>query len=324
MRGSEFHQTEYFGPILGIMSAKTLAEAISIVNEIEYGLTSGLQSLDRDELRLWLSTVEAGNLYVNRGITGAIVRRQPFGGWKKSAIGMGSKAGGPNYLFGLVDWEDDPISSIDDQLTVLPKTQEWLSKLGDLGFSSEESTWLRNAMNSDALAWKNEFGVSRDVSELGVERNILRYRPTEVVLRFSADASVVDSVRGIAAAIASQASFLVSTARHFPSQMTRAIESTGAKVVIEDPSQWEARLRNLASLSGGKSSQRVRLISGPAREREISRAHNATFGKPDIAIFGGKVVSSGRIEMLPYFHEQAVSITAHRFGSPIDTSRGLL
>ena len=46
-------------------------------------------------------------MYVNRGITGAIVRRQPFGGWKKSTVGSGTKAGGPNYLVALTDWEPD-------------------------------------------------------------------------------------------------------------------------------------------------------------------------------------------------------------------------
>jgi RHH-type proline utilization regulon transcriptional repressor/proline dehydrogenase/delta 1-pyrroline-5-carboxylate dehydrogenase len=95
-RGSEYHLTEYFGPILGIMTAETLDEAIDLVNEIAYGLTSGLHSLDAEELRRWLARVEAGNLYINRGITGALVGRHPFGGFRMS--GGGTKAGGPDYL----------------------------------------------------------------------------------------------------------------------------------------------------------------------------------------------------------------------------------
>ena len=75
--------TEYFGPVLGIMRAETLEEAIRLQNAVEFGLTAGLHSLDPDEIKLWLSTGEAGNVYVNRGTTGAIVRRQPFGGWKR-------------------------------------------------------------------------------------------------------------------------------------------------------------------------------------------------------------------------------------------------
>ncbi|HEY1154736.1 MAG TPA: bifunctional proline dehydrogenase/L-glutamate gamma-semialdehyde dehydrogenase, partial [Arthrobacter sp.] len=80
-RGSYFHLTEFFGPVLGVMTAETLEEAIAIQNQIEYGLTAGLHSLDTEELGMWLDTIQAGNLYVNRGITGAIVQRQPFGGW---------------------------------------------------------------------------------------------------------------------------------------------------------------------------------------------------------------------------------------------------
>ncbi len=102
--GSTFHQTEYFGPILGIMSAKNLDEAISFQNGVDYGLTAGIHSLDPDEVSYWLDRVEAGNCYVNRGITGAIVQRQPFGGWKKSSVGPGAKAGGPNYLMGMGSW----------------------------------------------------------------------------------------------------------------------------------------------------------------------------------------------------------------------------
>ncbi|OZV66002.1 hypothetical protein CA773_12860, partial [Neisseria gonorrhoeae] len=81
-RGSEFHLTEYFGPVLGLIAADDLDEAMAIQNEVDYGLTAGLHSLDRDEIERWLDRVEAGNAYVNRSTVGAIVRRQPFGGWK--------------------------------------------------------------------------------------------------------------------------------------------------------------------------------------------------------------------------------------------------
>ncbi|GMA89830.1 bifunctional proline dehydrogenase/L-glutamate gamma-semialdehyde dehydrogenase [Homoserinibacter gongjuensis] len=99
--GSAFHRVEYFGPVLGIMSARTLDEAIERQNAVDYGLTAGIHSLDAAEVARWIDRVEAGNLYVNRGTTGAIVQRQPFGGWKRSVVGAGAKAGGPNYLLGL-------------------------------------------------------------------------------------------------------------------------------------------------------------------------------------------------------------------------------
>ena len=79
-------------------------QAIALANATPFGLTSGIQSLDDREIARWVDRVEAGNLYVNRPITGAIVRRQPFGGWKASSVGPGAKAGGPNYVLQLARW----------------------------------------------------------------------------------------------------------------------------------------------------------------------------------------------------------------------------
>ncbi|MBP5277423.1 MAG: bifunctional proline dehydrogenase/L-glutamate gamma-semialdehyde dehydrogenase [Prevotella sp.] len=90
-------RTELFAPLLAVAPYDTLEEAVDLVNGLDYGLTSGLQSLDEQEQRYWKNHIQAGNLYINRGITGAVVNRQPFGGMKLSAFGPGLKAGGPNY-----------------------------------------------------------------------------------------------------------------------------------------------------------------------------------------------------------------------------------
>ena len=102
--GSEFHLTECFGPVLGLMRADDLAHAIALANQPSYGLTGGIHSLDDREVACWCDEVEVGNAYVNRVITGAIVQRQPFGGWKRSAIGPGAKAGGRHYVASLGTW----------------------------------------------------------------------------------------------------------------------------------------------------------------------------------------------------------------------------
>ena len=103
--GSWSHQNEWFGPVLGIMAAPDFSTALLWQNSVPYGLTAGVHSLDEEECEEWLAQVEAGNLYVNRGVTGAVVNRQPFGGWKRSSVGPTSKAGGPNYLNNLRNWE---------------------------------------------------------------------------------------------------------------------------------------------------------------------------------------------------------------------------
>jgi RHH-type transcriptional regulator, proline utilization regulon repressor / proline dehydrogenase / delta 1-pyrroline-5-carboxylate dehydrogenase len=104
--GSFTHGTEFFGPVLAVMPARDLHEAIDLVNATGYGLTSGLESLDDREHRLWQEGIRAGNLYINRPTTGAIVLRQPFGGMGKSSVGAGIKAGGPNYVVPLMDIAD--------------------------------------------------------------------------------------------------------------------------------------------------------------------------------------------------------------------------
>jgi RHH-type proline utilization regulon transcriptional repressor/proline dehydrogenase/delta 1-pyrroline-5-carboxylate dehydrogenase len=102
--GSWSHQHEWFGPVLGVMVAPSFSTAIKWQNRTDYGLTAGLQSLDEAECELWMDRIEAGNLYVNRGTTGAIVNRQPFGGWRRSSVGPTAKAGGHHYVNSLRRW----------------------------------------------------------------------------------------------------------------------------------------------------------------------------------------------------------------------------
>jgi RHH-type proline utilization regulon transcriptional repressor/proline dehydrogenase/delta 1-pyrroline-5-carboxylate dehydrogenase len=106
-------RTELFAPLLAVTPYDTLEEAVALVNGLDYGLTSGLQSLDEQEQKYWKDHIEAGNLYINRGITGAIVNRQPFGGMKLSAFGPGLKAGGPNYCLQFMTVTDKEGSATD-------------------------------------------------------------------------------------------------------------------------------------------------------------------------------------------------------------------
>lgn len=320
-RGSEYHLTEYFGPVLGIMTADTLEEAIEIVNDIDYGLTSGLQSLDADELATWLEGVEAGNLYVNRGITGAIVRRQSFGGWKKSAIGPGTKAGGPNYLHAFGSWSDAPVR---DTAEVTEPVAQLLRAAADADLDVDELRWLQGAAGSDARAWAEEFGIARDASGLGIERNLLRYRPVPVVVRAGADAALAQTLRVIAGALAAGSPATISLANPLPVGIAEQLRAAKHAVVVEDETLWANRVRALAAAEGPQAGARIRLIAGASRKQQLQGIIEASAGKPDIAVYDGEVVAAGRVELLPFLREQAVSITAHRFGTPNALSEGLV
>ena len=119
------HQTEWFGPVLGLMESPDLETSIKWQNSTQYGLTSGIHSLDVDEIEKWISLTEAGNLYVNRGVTGSVVNRQPFGGWKKSSYGVSSKAGGNNYVTNLRVFEE-----LTDPDLAIQESESWLNNIG--------------------------------------------------------------------------------------------------------------------------------------------------------------------------------------------------
>jgi RHH-type proline utilization regulon transcriptional repressor/proline dehydrogenase/delta 1-pyrroline-5-carboxylate dehydrogenase len=93
---SDVAQNEFFGPVMTVIKAKDLTHAIEIANSTQYALTGGLFSRSPANIEKVKNEMEVGNLYINRGITGAMVDRHPFGGFKMS--GIGSKTGGPDYL----------------------------------------------------------------------------------------------------------------------------------------------------------------------------------------------------------------------------------
>ena len=92
---------EIFGPLLAVIKAENMAEALAIANDSDYALTGGLFSRSPANIREAARNFAVGNLYINRGITGAVVGRQPFGGFRMS--GVGSKAGGPDYLLQFLE-----------------------------------------------------------------------------------------------------------------------------------------------------------------------------------------------------------------------------
>jgi RHH-type proline utilization regulon transcriptional repressor/proline dehydrogenase/delta 1-pyrroline-5-carboxylate dehydrogenase len=307
--GSEFHLTEYFGPVLGIMTAPDLVSAIELVNRIDYGLTSGLHSLDEDEIAAWADHVEAGNLYVNRHITGAIVQRQPFGGWKKAAVGSGAKAGGPNYLLGLGSWRDAPAAFDPAKSRAGDTITESVLRVAlAAGVNQAELDWLRAAVSSDALAWDQEFGATRDVTGLTVESNLLRYRPVPVTVRAeqSTDARLL---RILAAGIRAGSQLTVSALHPLQQPIRNYLDQAGVSNHVECKTEWDERAVGLAAIGG-----RVRLLGGSHTELAT-----AVSGAPALAIYSGEVISAGRVELLTFLREQAVSITTHRFGTPRPT-----
>ncbi|WP_428115291.1 bifunctional proline dehydrogenase/L-glutamate gamma-semialdehyde dehydrogenase [Candidatus Poriferisodalis sp.] len=257
---SWFASTECFGPVLGLMRAESLDHAIHMQNSSPFGLTGGIHTLDPEEIRRWTDAVEVGNAYVNRATTGAIVRRQPFGGWKQSSIGPGAKTGGPNYVSQLGTWH--PV---------------------DAGLGDDE--WLTTARASDEKAWQAEFVAEHDPSGLFCESNIFRYRPlASLALRVEADAAPRDVERVRIAASRCGVRLVES---HAPS---------------ESSAEFAARLSSLGV-------ERMRLVG--TCSTDIKAAANDA----GVHICGDPVTAEGRLELVHYLREQAVSQATHRYGN---------
>jgi RHH-type transcriptional regulator, proline utilization regulon repressor / proline dehydrogenase / delta 1-pyrroline-5-carboxylate dehydrogenase len=325
--GSRFHREEFFGPVLGIMHAASLSEAIELQNAVAYGLTAGLYTQNPSDLDAWLKRVEAGNLYVNRGITGAIVQRQPFGGWKRSSVGAGAKAGGPNYLVGLGSWRPTigaaasrtlHLRGLDTRITSVVEAAQ-------PSLDVDAFEWLRRSALSDAVAWDREFGQVRDVSHLGVERNLFRYRPLPVAVRATADARPQELIRVVVAGIRAGSEVTVSAPAGLPPAVRRALTEQSVPVYVESDAEWIGRMtgpQTHVTADGGAHVRtprppRARLVGRPEAVADLhERLAVAVSGDPDLAVYANEVTTAGRLELLPFLHEQAIAITAHRFGNP--------
>lgn len=304
-RGSFTHMTELFGPVLAVMKAKDLDEAIDIVNETGYGLTSGLESLDEREQEVWLRRIRAGNLYVNRGTTGAIVLRQPFGGMGKSAFGPGIKAGGPNYVAQLMDFTDRSV----EPPTVVPEDTRLKTLQGALaGLDQDVAERLRVAILSYERWFSDEFSRGHDHMRLVGQDNIRRYLPLKsIAVRVHPDDSAFEILARVAAGCAVGAEVIVSTGPGCAQPEIGLLEELGLpNLRIEKQTDQE--------LIDAVRAQRVKRVRYAAAERipeEMFRLVPETF----VYLAHAPVLAEGRIELLWYVQEQSVCTDYHRYGN---------
>jgi RHH-type proline utilization regulon transcriptional repressor/proline dehydrogenase/delta 1-pyrroline-5-carboxylate dehydrogenase len=324
--GSRFHRERFPGPVLGIMHASSLAQAIEILNAVDAAASAGLHTRHPDDLALWLDRVDAGTLFVNRGTTGAIVQRQPFGGGRGTSVGPGAKSGGPNTLIRLGSWRGTsggPASStlhlrgLDSRITGLIEAAQ-----PSLGYEAFE--WLRRGALSDAIAWDREFARIKDVSHLRVERNLLRYRPVDVAIRATGDAAWQAVLRVVVAGVRAGSGFSLSAPVGLPAAVRRALGELGVPVSVETDEEWIERIVRAGDAAASPGAEppaprppRVRLVGASGSVAALHGAlARALDGDLDVAVYADEVTTAGRIELLPFLREQAISITAHRHGAP--------
>ncbi len=295
--GSKTHFTEFFGPVLAIMKFETLDEAIKIANASGYGLTSGLESLDEREQKIWCDKIKAGNLYINRSTTGAMVMRQPFGGMGKSSLGAGIKAGGLNYVTQFVNFENKQIENTDISDIVLPEA-DFVNSITDQQFSKIAKNYLREYYDyfSKSYDYANILGQSNLCLFIKTNSMIIRVHKNDdqisILTRlFAAKLCVVKIAVSVDDACGEMIHNLIS-------QYSFLFENV--KVIIENDEFFSKTLVFYNRLR--YSNQDVpEIVLKSANELGIYIARNP-------------ILYYGKIELLQYLQEQSISFNYHRYG----------
>lgn len=324
--GSHLTRAAVAAPVLGILHAPTVTRAIELQNAIGSGFVAGLHTRDVGDLELWLDTAEAAVLRVNRPSTGGVVQREPLGGWGEASVGAGAMSGGPHRLVTLGSWRPSSggASSSTLHLRGLDSRITALIEAAQPTLSYEAFEWLRRGALSDAVSWDREFGRVTDVSRLGVERNLRRYRPADVAIRATGDASWQAVLRVLVAAVRSGSTFSLSTPVGLPAPVRHLLGESDIAVSVETDEEWLQRLAGgIPDAAEGDAPvasarpDRIRLV-GPAETVATQRRAVAETVGTDVSltVYADEVTTAGRLELLPFLREQAVSIAAHRYGLP--------
>ncbi|EPY5582096.1 bifunctional proline dehydrogenase/L-glutamate gamma-semialdehyde dehydrogenase [Campylobacter upsaliensis] len=304
-KGAFTHMNELFAPLLSVIRAKDLQEAIELVNATGYGLTAGFESLDEREWEYFHTHIQAGNIYINKPTTGAIVLRQPFGGVKKSAIGFGRKVGIYNYITQFMDIEAKTDTNLLD--SPLANALEKLSKASD---ESTQATLANAALMAKSYAYhyKHEFSVARDYVNIRGEDNLFSYtRIKNLAFRVCEQDSLQDILGVIIGCNTLGLSPLVSydsTQSSIIKELKKICKAVdlGADFVEENEEQFIAKISKFERIRyHAKADKNSPLYQAAAKEAKI--------------IIRDKPLLNGRFELLFYHNEKALSVSYHRYGN---------
>ncbi|MGL5787919.1 MAG: proline dehydrogenase family protein [Bacteroidales bacterium] len=297
-KGNFTFENEIFAPVLSVVCIDSLQEGIELVNSLEYGLTSGIQTLSKDERELWKSKIIAGNLYINRGITGAIVNRQPFGGMKRSAFGGGLKAGGVNYVSTFVNFIEKETQVSDD------KALPYFEKLQELFPDQNDLRMLKKAIRSYARNYDTIFCKETDVNHIYGEQNTTRYLPLKnCCLRVNAGDKPIDIALVALGAYGCKTPLTISLDNQYTEmqRIKQIAEECQAVILIQNEEEFISNMQNF---------ERIRTCNDKYSDAIYNKA--AASG---IYIANSRPLSEGRIELLHYLKEQSISFEYHRYGS---------
>ncbi len=292
---------ELYGPILSVMRADNLDHAIAIANDSKFALAAGLYSLDPREHLKWLSYIEAGNFYINSKITDAKIKRQPFGGYKKSCFGSGYKSGGENFLLNFLNLRQQSLPR--ERLT----TSDWIDSLSKFlekkPLSSQELELWYASIRSYAHSWQR-FSHDTDYNKIIGQDNIHRYvARNNITLRIYPTSSSLDALRVAAAALTCNAGLEISYTNIKELEKFHWIDLLPVLSNIE-----ESEKDFIKRVEDGKI-ERIRLVEKASKQLQKAAALSATY------IIDDPVLANGKFELLHYIKEISITYEYHRYGN---------
>lgn len=297
---SRFRKTENRAPVVGIVRAHTLDEAVDIQNSLRFGLSAGIHSLDQHEIDTWLHSVEAGLLSVNCSPSSAMRGRAPVQGWNRSAVGT-VHMGGFDFALTLGEWH--PVAMTPGTTVTLEGISEPVARVitaAQPGMDFTDFDWVRTGARSDEEAWHSAY-ATRELTNTGFERIEHTYHPTAVTVRLSEGAPMVHLVRVLAAAALTQSAVAISTATPLHDDLIALFQQSDSpvgvvEVLVESEVRWRTRVQ-----AGEIATTRLRLIGG---ERTILA--KVLHGQLGVAVYADPVTTSGRVELLPFLRGQTI------------------
>ncbi len=305
--GSYVYRTELFGPLLAVLPAEDLSHALRLANGTPYGLTAGFHGLDEREQAQFVEGMRAGNLYVNRTTTGAIVGRQPFGGWKGSSFGPGAKAGGPNYVQQLCKvlrlraqrttssgaGAPPQVGAHRGASNVVSSLAQSLGRLERERFEGRRRSYLE--------AFERLARAEPLQPDLQGEANWLRYQASDVAVVLGGE------VQGLDLASLLLIDGLLGGALRF--HVVGPEESPWLRWLSDARAPRTSSIEALAASWRGRGPTRVRLVGCDVEDAW------RVLGATDVHIEAEPVADFGGVELLRYLVEQAVCIHHHRYGN---------
>lgn len=297
---SRFREAENRAPVVGIVRAHTLDDAIDIQNALGFGLSAGIHSLDEHEVDTWLHSVEAGLLSVNCSPGSAMLARAPVQGWNRSAVGTVSM-GGYDTVLSFGDWQ--PVTITPGTTVTLEGISEPVAHLisaAQPGMDFIDFDWIRAGARSDDEAWRTAY-ATKELVHTEFEHIQHNYRPAAVTVRLSEGAPMAHLVRVLVAAALTQSAIAISTAIPLHDDLIKLFHQQDspvgvAEVLVESEVRWRTRVQG-----GEVATTRIRLIGG---DRDILA--RVLHGQLGIAVYADPVTTSGRVELLPFVRGQSI------------------